>query len=85
MTYIRSAYALAGIEELVEFFEYAPSERDPIGITLYSDFITARVNFDTEGPLDQPKRLFPVPVEGNGRRVIVESQALVGRFMFSSQ
>jgi hypothetical protein len=85
MTHVGSAHALAGFEELVEFFENAPGERYPIGITLYSDFVTARVDFDTQGPLDQPKSIFAVPVEGHCRRVVVEGQALVGRFMFSSQ
>jgi hypothetical protein len=85
MTDVRSAYALAGFEELVEFFEDAPGEGNPIGITLYSNFVAARVDFDTQGPLDQPKSIFAVPVEGHCRRIVVEGQALVGRFMFSSQ
>jgi hypothetical protein len=85
MTHVRSTHALSGFEELVEFFENAPSECDPICVTLYSDFVATRVNLDSQRPFDQSKRLFAVPVEGNGRRVVVEGQALVGRCMFSSQ
>ena len=85
MTHIRSIDSLAGFEEFIELFENAPSERNSIGATLYSDFVATRVDLDFQRPFDQPKRLFAVPVDCNGRRVVVEGQARGCRFMFSSQ
>jgi len=85
MTHVRSTHALAGFEELVEFFENTPSKRYSLGITLYSNFIATRVNLDSQRPFDQPERFFVVPVERNNRRIVVEGQALAGRCMFSSQ
>jgi hypothetical protein len=49
------------------------------------NLIATRVDRDLQRPFDQSKRLFAVPVEGGGRRVIVEGQALAGRCIFSSQ
>jgi hypothetical protein len=85
MAYVRSAHALSRIEELVEFFENTPGERDVIGVALDPNFVASRVDLNSQRPFDQPKRLLAVPVEGSGRRVVIEGQALVGRWIFSSQ
>jgi len=62
VSHVRATHTLSGIEELVEFFEYAPSQHDPLGVTLDSNFIAARVDLDAQRPFDQPKRLFTVAV-----------------------
>jgi len=85
VAYVRTTHALAGLEKLIEFFEYAPSQHGPLGVPLDSNFVATGVDFDSHRPFDQSKRLFAVPVEGNGRRIIIEGQALVGRCIFSSQ
>jgi hypothetical protein len=85
MAHVRPAHTLPRIEELVEFFENAPSDDHAIGVTLDSNLIASRVDLDFQRPFDQSKRLFAVPVEGGGRRVVVEGQTLAGRCIFSSQ
>jgi hypothetical protein len=85
MTDVGAPHALSRFEKLVEFFENAPCESRPVGFALYLDFVPARMDLDTQGSLDQSERLLAIPVEGDGRRIVVESQALVGRRLFSSQ
>jgi hypothetical protein len=85
MAHVRSAHALPRIEKFVELFENASSERDTIGVPLDPNFIASCVDPNAKRSFDQPKRLFAVSVEGSGRRVVVEGQALVSRCIFSSQ
>jgi hypothetical protein len=85
MSNVRSADTLAGLEELVEFFENPPRERSSILITLDSEFIPTRVNLDPQRSFDQSKRRFTVAVECDGRRVVIEGQAHRGCCFFSSQ
>jgi len=72
-------------KRLVDLFEYAPSERRLLARAFDSEIVTACMNDNVEGPFDESQRRFTVSVEGDSGGVVVESQALVGSCLFSSQ
>ena len=85
MADVPTTHAFSGLKEFVELFEDASRERASGRVTLDRDFISPGVNLDVERSLDQPERFFTVSVEGNGGRIVIERQALLGRRIFLSQ
>ena len=75
-------HALTALEQPIELFEDPLRRRDAARLAFDSDFVAARVDADRQGPLDESQGLFAVSVEGDGRRVVVESQALRGLCIF---
>ena len=85
MTDVSTANALALLEQRVEFLQDATGQCGSVGIAVDSNLVSASVDFDADHSLDETERLLAISIQRNGRRIVVESQALSIRCFILSQ